>query len=74
MARLAREERVILLCSRYEGVDQRLIGRCVDEAGPGIVADVQIDKAGVIRYKYIGPVTEESVQKTLLPLIAELNR
>jgi tRNA (guanine37-N1)-methyltransferase len=31
VARLAREERVILLCSRYEGVDQRLIGRCVDE-------------------------------------------
>jgi tRNA (guanine37-N1)-methyltransferase len=29
--RLAKEARVILLCSRYEGVDERLIRRCVDE-------------------------------------------
>jgi tRNA (guanine37-N1)-methyltransferase len=25
------EERVVLLCGRYEGVDERLIRRCVDE-------------------------------------------
>jgi tRNA (guanine37-N1)-methyltransferase len=31
VARLAREERVILLCSRYEGVDERLLEQCVDE-------------------------------------------
>lgn len=31
VARMAQEGRVILLCSRYEGVDQRLIERCVDE-------------------------------------------
>jgi tRNA (guanine37-N1)-methyltransferase len=28
---LAVEERVVLLCGRYEGVDERLIRRCVDE-------------------------------------------
>lgn len=28
---LSRRERLILLCGRYEGVDERLIGRCVDE-------------------------------------------
>ncbi len=31
VAALAKEARVILLCSRYEGVDERLIARCVDE-------------------------------------------
>ena len=31
VARLAREERVILLCSRYEGVDERFLEQCVDE-------------------------------------------
>ncbi|MBX3532387.1 MAG: DsbE family thiol:disulfide interchange protein [Rhizobiaceae bacterium] len=32
-----------------------------------------IDKQGVIRYKQIGPVTPEVLEKTLLPLIAKLN-
>ena len=31
VAQFAGEERLILLCSRYEGVDQRLVERCVDE-------------------------------------------
>ena len=31
VARLAKESRVILLCSRYEGVDERVIEQCVDE-------------------------------------------
>ena len=31
VARMAGQQRVILLCSRYEGVDERLIERCVDE-------------------------------------------
>jgi tRNA (guanine37-N1)-methyltransferase len=31
VAALAKEVRVVLLCSRYEGVDQRLIECCVDE-------------------------------------------
>ncbi|OGA04975.1 MAG: tRNA (guanosine(37)-N1)-methyltransferase TrmD [Betaproteobacteria bacterium RIFCSPLOWO2_02_FULL_62_17] len=31
VARFAGEQRLILLCSRYEGIDQRLVERCVDE-------------------------------------------
>ena len=31
VAALAREPRLVLLCGRYEGVDERLLGRCVDE-------------------------------------------
>jgi len=31
VAALAGESKVVLLCSRYEGVDERLIERCVDE-------------------------------------------
>ncbi len=51
---LAREERVVLLCSRYEGVDDRLIERCVDEeisigdyviSGGELAAMVLIDAA-----------------------------
>jgi tRNA (guanine37-N1)-methyltransferase len=31
VAGLLQERRLVLLCSRYEGVDERLVGRCVDE-------------------------------------------
>jgi len=31
VAALAKERRLVLLCGRYEGVDERLIERCVDE-------------------------------------------
>ena len=33
-----------------------------------------IDKAGMIRYKLTGPLSEQLVQDTLVPLIQELNR
>ncbi len=33
-----------------------------------------VDKAGIIRYKQVGPVTEEVLNKKLLPLIEELQR
>ncbi|MCA1941670.1 MAG: DsbE family thiol:disulfide interchange protein [Caenispirillum bisanense] len=33
-----------------------------------------VDKAGVIRYKHIGPVTDEVFEKTLKPLIEELRK
>ncbi len=39
----------------------------------GVPESFVIDKAGVIRYKQIGPFTEESIQKKLIPLIKELN-
>jgi cytochrome c biogenesis protein CcmG/thiol:disulfide interchange protein DsbE len=32
-----------------------------------------IDKQGVIRYKQIGPITNEALEKTILPLIRKLN-
>ncbi len=32
-----------------------------------------IDKQGVIRYKQIGPITPEALEKTILPLLAKLN-
>ncbi len=32
-----------------------------------------IDKQGVIRYKQIGPITPEVLEKKLLPLLAQLN-
>jgi cytochrome c biogenesis protein CcmG, thiol:disulfide interchange protein DsbE len=32
-----------------------------------------IDKQGVIRYKQIGPITPEALDKTILPLIKQLN-
>jgi cytochrome c biogenesis protein CcmG/thiol:disulfide interchange protein DsbE len=31
-----------------------------------------IDKAGVIRYKQIGPLREDTVQGKILPLVREL--
>jgi cytochrome c biogenesis protein CcmG/thiol:disulfide interchange protein DsbE len=31
-----------------------------------------IDKQGVIRYKQIGAITRENLQRKILPLIAEL--
>lgn len=38
----------------------------------GVPETYVIDKQGVIRYKQIGPVTDESLQKKILPLVAEL--
>ena len=38
----------------------------------GVPETFVIDKQGVVRYKHTGPVTEEDVQTTFLPLIAKL--
>lgn len=40
----------------------------------GVPETFVIDKKGVIRYKHAGPVTQQLVDKTLLPLIKELQR
>ena len=40
----------------------------------GVPESFLIDKQGVIRYKQIGPMTQDVIQNKLLPLIAELNR
>lgn len=40
----------------------------------GVPESFLIDKAGVIRYKQIGPFTEDVIKDTLIPLIRELQR
>lgn len=40
----------------------------------GVPESFLIDKAGVIRYKQIGPVTEEALKEKILPLIRELQK
>jgi cytochrome c biogenesis protein CcmG/thiol:disulfide interchange protein DsbE len=45
----------------------------IDYGVYGVPETFVIDKRGVIRYKQIGPITPEALEKTLLPLIRELN-
>jgi cytochrome c biogenesis protein CcmG/thiol:disulfide interchange protein DsbE len=40
----------------------------------GVPESFLIDKAGIIRYKQIGPFTEEALRDKLVPLIKELNK
>lgn len=39
----------------------------------GVPETFVVDKQGVIRHKYIGPISPEAWEKTLLPLIQELS-
>ncbi len=45
----------------------------IDYGVYGVPETFVIDKAGVIRHKQIGPITPEALEKTILPLIRELN-
>ena len=40
----------------------------------GVPETFLIDKAGMIRFKQIGPVTEEALRDTIVPLIRELQK
>ena len=40
----------------------------------GVPESFLIDKAGVIRYKQIGPITDEALRDTILPLVRELQK
>jgi len=40
----------------------------------GVPETFVVDKNGMIRYKHIGPVTAEALQKTILPLVRELQK
>jgi len=40
----------------------------------GVPETFVIDKKGIIRYKNIGPVTQQSINDTILPLIIELEQ
>jgi cytochrome c biogenesis protein CcmG/thiol:disulfide interchange protein DsbE len=46
----------------------------IDYGVYGVPETYVIDKAGVIRYKQIGPVTPEVLQKKIIPLVQELNK
>jgi cytochrome c biogenesis protein CcmG, thiol:disulfide interchange protein DsbE len=46
----------------------------IDYGVYGVPETYVIDKEGVIRYKQIGPITPEGLEKKILPLIAELNK
>ena len=46
----------------------------IDYGVYGVPETYVIDKRGVIRFKQIGPVTPEVLQRRMLPLIAELQR
>ena len=46
----------------------------IDYGVYGVPETYIIDKAGVIRYKNIGPITPEILREKITPLIAELNQ
>ena len=46
----------------------------IDYGVYGVPESFLIDKAGVIRYKQIGPVTEEALRDKILPLVRELQK
>ncbi|MGE5386065.1 MAG: DsbE family thiol:disulfide interchange protein [Betaproteobacteria bacterium] len=46
----------------------------IDYGVYGVPETYVIDKAGIIRLKYTGPITPEVLDKKLLPLIAELDK
>lgn len=46
----------------------------IDYGVYGVPETFVIDKAGIIRYKHIGPVTPAVVRDTILPLVQELQK
>jgi len=46
----------------------------IDYGVYGVPETYVIDKRGIIRYKQIGPITREALNKTILPLIEELKK
>ena len=46
----------------------------IDYGVYGVPETYVIDKQGVIRYKRIGPVTPDILQKKIIPLVQELQR
>lgn len=46
----------------------------IDYGVYGVPETFVIDKRGVIRFKHIGPLTREVIDRKILPLVKELNR
>jgi len=45
----------------------------IDYGVYGVPETFVIDKQGIIRYKQIGPITQEALEKTILPLVKKLD-
>jgi cytochrome c biogenesis protein CcmG/thiol:disulfide interchange protein DsbE len=59
----------------YQLTAMDLDGRVgIDYGVYGVPETYVIDKAGIIRMKHTGPITPESLQKQILPLVAELSK
>ena len=46
----------------------------IDYGVYGVPESYLIDKAGVIRFKQIGPITSNVVEETILPMVERLNQ
>ncbi|MBK7000233.1 MAG: DsbE family thiol:disulfide interchange protein [Rhodoferax sp.] len=46
----------------------------IDYGVYGVPESFLIDKVGIIRYKHIGPISEEAMQNKIIPLINELKK
>ena len=46
----------------------------IDYGVYGVPETFVVDKTGVIRYKQIGPVTEDALKRKILPLVRELQK
>jgi cytochrome c biogenesis protein CcmG/thiol:disulfide interchange protein DsbE len=58
----------------YDASLHDLDGRVgIDFGVYGVPETFVIDKAGVIRFKHVGPVTPEVIQKRIVPLVKDLN-
>ncbi|MBI5164606.1 MAG: DsbE family thiol:disulfide interchange protein [Magnetospirillum sp.] len=56
------------------GVDPAPGRTSIDFGVTGAPESFIVDKAGVIRYKHVGPITPKVWEATLLPIIVELNK
>ena len=54
------------------GVDNGRVG--IDWGVYGVPETFVIDRAGRIRYKHVGPLTEADVTRTILPLVAQFEK
>ncbi len=54
------------------GADDGRVG--IDWGVYGVPETFIVDKAGRIRYKHVGPLSEADVERTILPLVARLER
>jgi cytochrome c biogenesis protein CcmG/thiol:disulfide interchange protein DsbE len=46
----------------------------IDYGVYGVPESFLIDKSGVIRYKHIGPISDDSLRDTILPIVRELQK